>query len=96
MQYYRSKVSGKYFTENFLNLFDPRNDISEDASPHKVLVDVMEPVESPSVIDCLRGNSWNVAVLRYRELHPDCSWDEACKAVTEIKKDFNRLNHKRK
>lgn len=87
MNYYRSKLTGKIFTESFLQTF---GDVAKDDRGMHIIVDVVEPIESPSVIDCIRHNSWNVAVLRYRELHPESSWDEACKAVGVIKKDIGK------
>lgn len=83
MQYYRSSITGLIVSDNFSKslayIFGP------NAVQKYVEDGVLIPIEAPTVNECIRHGSGSVAVVRYRELNPDCSWPEASEAVRKIK-----------
>lgn len=94
MNYYRSNITGKIFTENSLKILD--DVYGENHVEGLINSKIIRPIEDVSVVDCLNSGDWHVAVVRYRELHPEFGWDEACKKVGFIKKDMERLRKKEK
>lgn len=88
MIYYKSILTGKYVSENFVKRLE---DIYGDDIYHShLLCSILIPSKSPTVEECIESNSINVAVIRYREIHPEYSWDEAYKHIKKIKKDMLR------
>lgn len=62
------------------------NQIYGEGTFKKLIGDILEPVENPSVIDILRDtHSTNLAVLRYQEIHK-CDKKEAINGVIALKK----------
>lgn len=88
MQYYRSKITNLIVSGNYakaLNYVYGKNTIEKLVEEH-----TLEEIKEPSVIDCVRYGSGSVAVVRYRELHPEASWDEASAEIRKIRKDIYR------
>lgn len=88
MNYYRSTITGKFVSGNML----PH--IADIFGYSHTIEEVLIPVEPPSIVDCILQDSMNVGILRYRELNPERSWDEAYKMVKQIRKDVLRFKCK--
>lgn len=84
MEYYKSKFTNKIVASNYarcLNYVYGRDTIDRMLARGD-----LEVVENPSVEELVNYGGGSVAVIRYRELHPDVSWDKAVEAVRDIKK----------
>lgn len=84
MEYYKSKFTNKIIAANYarcLNYVYGRDTIDRMLARGD-----LEVVINPSVEELVQHGGGSVAVIRYRELHPDASWDEAATAVRDIKK----------
>lgn len=88
MIYYKSILTGKYVSENFVKRL--KDIYGDDIFQSYLLCSILDPISPPTVEECIKSNSINVAVIRYREIHPECSWDEAYKHVKKIKRDMFR------
>lgn len=90
--YYRSKNTGKIVTDYAIRAV---RDIYGIDRENLLRSKTIEPVENPSVIDCLRDGNRVVAIKRYRELH-ECDLKEARAGVDLLEKDMARFRKKRK
>lgn len=91
--YYQSAITNKIIAENFAKCLDyvyGRGEVENLIEDGKLKV-----IEEPSIEECLKCGSGSVAVLRYRELNPDATWEEASKAVRKISKQMRRERYKR-
>lgn len=94
MQYYRSTITNLIVSANFVKSLDY---VYGKGTVENLIGDgTLEEVVEPSVIDCIRHGSGSVAVLRYREIHPETSWDEASSEIRKMKRDIFRRNKNRK
>lgn len=94
MEYFRSTITGKIVTGNFV---DKMADIYGDDLLGKYIIDkILVHIDPPDVIDCLKYDSISVAVVRYQEIHPEVTWDEAWKMVKKIQKDILYFQSKEK
>lgn len=86
--YYRSTYTNKIVADNFVKCIDyvyGRGTI-DMLIAEKVLI----PLENPTIDECIIHGSGSVAVVRYRELHPDTSWSDASKEVRRLSKALRK------
>lgn len=87
MNYYQSNITKKIMTESFLKAIDyvygegRMHDLIEDGTISLIL--------HPTVEECIYYGSYNVAVLRYKEVY-EVSWDEASAAVKKLRRKMQR------
>lgn len=94
MNYYRSEQTNLIVSGNFIKALDY---VHGKGTVNKLIEDgVLKEIEDPSVEDCILHGSGSVAVLRYRELHPDISWDDARIEVRKIQKEIRNSQKKNK
>ena len=87
MKYYRSTATGKIMSENSLRVL---NDIFGGDTVSSMMSDgLLENVENPTVIDCIRSGNMATAITRYREIH-GCGLADAKKGVYAIRSDMAR------
>lgn len=99
MNYYRSTITGKIVSEKALrNLYDIYGKDKGNFVDMVVTKEILEPVENPSLEECLRHGNDGIAILRYRELNENASFEEAKEFVQKIRKEMkqNRNRKKRK
>lgn len=93
MQYYKSNVTGRIFTQNDVNVL---NDIYGEAGVNKLIESgSFEKIEPPSVIECLKKSRFHIAVARYREIN-NVDLNEATTQVREIQKKLNKVKKAKK
>lgn len=91
MKFYRSTITGKIVSEKAIrDLHDiygngPGNCVDEHILKENILIEISEP----SIVDCLDCGNDGIAILRYRELHPDVSFEVAKNEVKKIRKKHN-------
>ena len=84
MNYFKSKYTNKIIAGNFarcLNYVYGENTISRLIESGGLI-----EIESPTVEECIMNGGGSVAVVRYRELNPDASWEYASMEVQRIRK----------
>lgn len=87
MQYYKSNTTGRIFTQNDVNVL---NDIYGETGVNKLIESgLLEKIEPPSVIDCLKKSRFSVAAMRYREIN-GTDVTETVAQVREIQKKLNK------
>lgn len=95
MTYYRSKFTNRIIASNFARCLDyvyGRNTIEDMIEDGDLIVE-----EAPSVEDCIKNGGGSVAVVRYMELNPDVSWNDASQEIRRLKKELDaqkRYNHR--
>lgn len=102
MNYYRSKVTGKIITEKALrNLYDIYGQAEGNVVDHYILKEVIEKIDPPTLEDCIRHGNDGVAIIRFREMNEDASFEEARKAIRDLRhelkipyKTHNKFNKK--
>lgn len=94
MVLYRSKITDKLMTE--YRAKSVSDVFGEGTFANALTIGILEPIENPSVIDCLKCGSEIAATLRYREIHPDVTVKEAREMVKKIKSDMKKPSHKKK
>lgn len=92
--YYVSEITGKIMTDYLLNTlliaFMPEKTIDDLITEGRMRI-----IEEPNVIDCLRNGSLSIAIIRYKELHPECkSVKDAQKMVFRMREDMKRFGKK--
>lgn len=97
MNYYRSEITGKILSDvslgTFYNVYGRGADNIVDSS---IKGYVLKQIDPPEVIECVKHGCGATAVIRYREVHPECSLKEARKAVRLMKKDLIRFGKDKK
>lgn len=89
MNYYRSKITGKIITEKALrNLYDIYGRAEGNVVDHYILKEIIEKIEPPTLEDCLRHGNDGVAIFRFRELNENVSFDDARKAVHDLRHEL--------
>ena len=101
MNYYRSKITGKIITDKALrNLYDIYGEADGNVVDWYIKKEVIEPVEDPSLEECIRYGNDGVAVIRFRELNEEVSFEDAKKAVRDLRRElkipYKPKTHKRK
>lgn len=101
MNYYRSKITGKIITDKALrNLYDIYGEADGNVVDWYIKKEVIEPVEDPSLEECIRYGNDGVAVIRFRELNEEVSFEDAKKAVRDLRRElkipYKPKAHKRK
>lgn len=83
-KYYYSNITNKIVASNFIKCVDY---VFGSGTVTK-MVDAghLTELHDPSIEECITNGSGSVAVVRYRELNPNYSWEEASKCVHEIRK----------
>lgn len=90
--YYRSTVTGHIIRDTSIDVL---NQIyGENGVDSAIESGIIVPIESPSVIDCIRYGTEISAVLRYYEIHK-CGVHEAREGVKRIKEDMNKFKEKK-
>lgn len=86
--YYRSTATGKILSEGSVRIL---NDVFGDEAVANMMNDgLLESIENPSVVDCIRSGNMASAITRYREIH-ECGLAEAKKAVYAMRSDVSRV-----
>lgn len=85
MKYYRSKITNKIVSEKLIRGLQ---DIYGKEQLEEKTKEVLDLVENPTVEDCLRNGSEGVAILRYRELNGDASFEDAKAYVQSLRKEL--------
>lgn len=94
MKYYRSRYTGKIFTEKFAKLID---DLYGPGSfEYDVSIGNLVPIGQPSLAECIKKGNESLAIYRYREIYPGTSWEDARKAIKIFKRDTLHLPKKSK
>lgn len=86
MEYYKSKFTGKIVAANYARCLNYV--YGRDCIDRLLARGDLEVVIEPTVEELVQYGGGSVAVLRYRELHPEVSWEEASTIVRDIKKHF--------
>lgn len=93
MQYYKSNITGRIFTQNDVNAL---NDIYGEVGVKNLIESgSIEKIEPPSVIDCLKKSRFHIAVIRYREIN-NVDLNEATTQAREIQKKLNKSKKTKK
>lgn len=91
--WYRSTISNKIV--NSTSAFAIESIYGKGAFNQLIRMEVLKPLENPSVIDILRETGSNrLAVLRYQEIHK-VSRKEAVAGVSLLRKDMGNRKKKR-
>ena len=94
MKYYRSRYTGKIFTEKFAKLID---DVYGPGSfEYDISIGNLVLIEPPTLSECIKNGNESLAIYRYREMYPGTSWEDARKAVVKFKKDTMGFKKKKK
>lgn len=97
MNYYRSTITNKIITEKVLRgLYDIYGKESGNHVDLVILKEHLEPVESPSLEDCIQHGNDGVAIIRFRELNQEASFEEAKEAIRSLRKELKRTHKKKK
>lgn len=89
MTYYRSKTTKKIVTEKVINsLYDIYGRGAGNMVDEHILKELVEIVEDPSLDECLRHGNEGVAIVRFRELNPEISFEDAKKAIRDLKREL--------
>lgn len=89
MQYYKSNITGRIFTQNDISV------LSEVYGEDVVETGPFEKIDPPSVVDCLKNGRFNVAAYRYREINGTDA-KETVKAVRDIQAKMKKTNKSKK
>ncbi len=87
MTYYKSKFTGRIIASNFARCLDyvyGRETVDDMIAGGDLII-----LEDPSVEECIRNGGGSVAVVRYMELNPDVSWNDASQMIRQMKKDMD-------
>ena len=60
-----------------------------------ILKEVVEKVEDPSLEECIRNGNDGVAIIRFRELNKEATFEEARTAIRDLRKELG-LSYKPK
>lgn len=86
MNYYKSKYTNKIIAGNFARCI---NYVYGEGTIEKLIESGgLVEIEAPTVEECVAHGGGAVAVVRYRQLNPDSSWDDASKEIRRIKKEL--------
>lgn len=85
MQYYKSNITGRIFTQNDIGV------LSEIYGEDVVETGPFEKIDPPSVVDCLKNARFTVAAYRYREINGTDA-KETVKAVRELQTKMKKMN----
>lgn len=83
-KYYYSNITDKIVANNFIKCVDYV--FGAGTVTKMVEAGHLTELKNPTIEECIANGSGSVAVVRYREINPDCSWEEASKCVREIRK----------
>ena len=81
MTYYRSKFTNRIIASNFARCLDyvyGRETVEDMIEAGDLIVE-----EAPTVEDCIKNGGGSVAVVRYMELNPDVTWNDASQESTD-------------
>lgn len=96
MLYYRSKITGKIITDKTIrNFYDIYGKGSGNVVDSYILKEVVEKVEDPSLEECIRNGNDGVAIIRFRELNKEATFEEARTAIRDLRKELG-LSYKPK
>lgn len=87
MTYYKSKFTGRIIASNFARCLDyvyGRETVNDMIAEGDLII-----LDDPSVEDCIRNGGGSVAVVRYMELNPDVTWNDASQMIRQMKKDMD-------
>ena len=90
MEYFRSTITGKIVTSR--DIWSANDILGKDASEKMLADGAIEPVEEPSIIDCIKSGGMPAAFSRYCEIH-NCGMAEAKEAVRNMRSDYYRLHN---
>ena len=85
MQYYKSNITGRIFTQNDISV------LSEVYGEDVVETGPFEKIDTPCVVDCLKNGRFNVAAYRYREINGTDA-KETVKAVRELQAKMKKTS----
>lgn len=85
MKYYRSKITKKIVSEKLVRSL---RDIYGKEQLEEKTKEILELVEDPTVEECLRNGSEGVAILRYRELNDQVSFEDAKEYIQNLRKEL--------
>ena len=79
-KYYRSKITGNIFsTTSVVHLI-----YGNDGIDKLIREDVIEEIDTPSIEDLIKHSTKINVIMRYRELHPNCTLQEAKDAIDQL------------
>lgn len=97
MNYFRSRITGKIITEkNLRSLYDIYGKGEGNVVDSYIMKEIVEPIDPPCFEDCLHSGNDGVAIVRFRELNPESSFEEAKKAIMDLRREFNNSHKNRK
>lgn len=89
MNYYRSKITGMIITEKTIrNLYDIYGKAPGNVVDVHIMNEVLEVVNDPSLEDCIRYGNDGVAIIRFRELNENATFEEAKSAVKGLRQEL--------
>lgn len=86
MNYFKSKYTNKIIAGNFARCLNYV--YGEDTISRLIESGGLVEIEAPTVEECIMHGGGSVAVVRYRELYPDASWEYASMEVQRIRKQI--------
>lgn len=90
--YYRSDMTGKIVTDKQLKILD--RIWGDGFASNHIENGLLIPCEAPSVVELLKQNNFHLALARYREIHPEETFEQSVKIVKWMSKDVRRNSAK--